>query len=351
MSSHEPSPWSRRLRWVLLALMIGALPALWLSSGLFRLGVYPMIYPYLDAAKREALFKRVRNDEGRPDLAWRMYAENHDLPDAAWSEAFQECGLKGPYELAGLEDDLIAVLGEPRLQGAHLRALSAATLGRMRDPRFDAVLTPFLDDPDLAPFAAYLLALDGKAERALPILTRTLKRSKTRPGPYSSSIGGDAPYEVQLSLEALRILGAKARPATEELRHWAELEDPWAARHGLATLWILEQDEKALARLKKLFKDQGPDGDLRMQDEERRRHTAMLLAEIGQADDAALELMESWIAERPRTTVILILQLGTLGGLGAPSARILQPLIDDPNPPIREAARRALASVEGRKHL
>lgn len=333
-----PLRWPRR---VLLAALLLSPLALWPASTHFRLTVYQQVYPYLDDDRQVWILDRIQVDERRPDVSRRLYAIHDDDPAEAWSQVFRNCWTENPLVVWGLEDELIAVLSDPAMRAAHSDALRAVASARLVDPRLPKLLRPMLQDPDLAPAAARALILNGEREGLAPVLIRALKspRRLTRDS-----------QRIKEALVSLMELGPEAKAAVPAVRLRLSRRTMMPERtHALAALYAIEgrqshaRDLRLFLRsIRPLAKDDFPPARAIIVE------VAAVMARVGLGDEEVRKVLEENLeAGEPRPADFE--GFHELGAAGAPSLPLLAAFLDNEDPEIREAARRAMAAIEARR--
>lgn len=338
MSEARVSPWPRRLRRVfILALLLTPL-ALWPRSAALRLGVYDLIYPYLSEDRRARIFERIHDDEERPDLAWRLYAEAADDPALAWAAAFAAAEVEGPLELRGLEGVVVDAIRRPEFARNRPDALRAAIALRLKDPRLPAILRPLLHDGVHRVAAAHLLALNGHPEESLPVLIEALTTSDPKDD-YVRAFG---------SLHALREIGPAARPALAAIRPFTEAGEAQLEGEALAALWVIEGEARHADQLRALLRATPPQpGQVAYGNT--RWALAVTLAEVGLGDDEARRVIEEPLtrAHKSFEGALCLRALAALGVKARPSLPLIEPFLTHENSARREAARRVIAAIQG----
>lgn len=351
--TEPPRPRRRALKLAALAMLVAA-PALWFSSSDLRVGVYEVIYPYLGASSRDAVFKRLYDDERRPDAAWRvtiLTQTDAAMREAAWSGFASACQDYGPFLARGAEAEVLAALETPVLAGP---ALSVLVRGRLRHPRFAAAIRPLMKPDALGEHDHLIgaaLAINGQTDEAVTWLSSRVRLAHEGEG--RSRV--PAPFIAALAIAQLRRIGAAARPALKEIALWRDAKPLVPRAEARAALWAINQDEAALAELRE---------DLASAPGRSRLTLAIILAEVGAADQACLRLLEKEIARPdpqdpepggpsiaiglepiPDRRVDGLQALARMGPAAAPSRPVIEPLLKHREAGIAEAARRALAAI------
>lgn len=339
-TSEAPPPRRGLRALVFAALVLGALTALWFSSGAARVIVYAALYPYGDEDQRAELLRILREDEGRPDAAWsaRLAVKNDE---ETWWRIADAATRNGPYEVRGLESEVAEALGGSEELAA--LALLVAVQGAMRDPSIAAGLDRFLSED--GPFrlsAIECLANNGRRQEALAAVLSYLRAARPAGGDLRSL--GETDLHTAQALRVLRLIGPPAAEAGPELERWNDSSDPAERREALAALWLFERSPEALAALRSGLADEPPSRD--RGPALSRFWTARVLAEIGQGDEACRVEIERWLTRPGEVPTVRCLEaLARLGPVARPSLPAVRALLDHREPAVAFAARRAIAAL------